>query len=466
MQNFSLGFQTLSGAVARAELTVEGVLPAWLGGSLIRNGPACFEAGGQALNHWFDGYSALRRLHIADGKVFYSVRMLESDAYKRSRSLGAVASMEFGTSASAGLTGRIRQIFAPAFTDNANVNVSLVGGRLLAMTETPHLVEFDGESLTTLGRFRFDDSYSYQLTTAHPLLDRSDGTTYNLGVSLGMRCAYSFYRTDRTGRRTLVGAVPVRKPAYMHSFAMTRGYLILTEFPLRVDPLELLFSGKPYIENYRWRAGAARFIVLDKASGNLCAVLEGPPCFAFHQVNAFEEAGEVVVDLAAYADATILSALSLARLKTEAPVPAARAVRFRLDIKAKKLVCEDLPGEAIEFPRVDPRSASASRHSNYWAAAVSPGAAFLDSLVRVDLAGEVTSWRQPDCFTGEPVFVPGPGASPDTGLILAVALDARRQLSFLIVLESMSMREVARAYLPQIEPYAFHGIFMEKSCDS
>jgi Retinal pigment epithelial membrane protein len=38
----------------------------------------------------------------------------------------------------------------------------------------------------------------------------------------------------------------------MHSFAISERYVILMEFPLVVNPLRLLVSGKPFIANYRW----------------------------------------------------------------------------------------------------------------------------------------------------------------------------------------------------------------------
>ena len=39
----------------------------------------------------------------------------------------------------------------------------------------------------------------------------------------------------------------------MHSFGLTERWLVLAEFPFVVNPLALAFSGRPYIENYRWK---------------------------------------------------------------------------------------------------------------------------------------------------------------------------------------------------------------------
>jgi flagellar biosynthesis protein FlhB len=52
---YALGFTTLDREVADIGLTVEGALPPWLSGSLIRTAPARFEVGEQGYKHWFDG---------------------------------------------------------------------------------------------------------------------------------------------------------------------------------------------------------------------------------------------------------------------------------------------------------------------------------------------------------------------------------------------------------------------------
>ena len=56
--------------------------------------------------------------------------------------------------------------------------------------------------------------------------------------------------------RRLIAALPVDEPAYMHAFGMSERYLILAEYPLRVNPLRLAFSGSAFIKNYRWQPGA------------------------------------------------------------------------------------------------------------------------------------------------------------------------------------------------------------------
>ena len=69
MTNHAAGFETLEDEITVDGLPVQGELPSWLRGSLIRTGPARFEANGRSLNHWFDGQAMLHRFSFSDGAV-------------------------------------------------------------------------------------------------------------------------------------------------------------------------------------------------------------------------------------------------------------------------------------------------------------------------------------------------------------------------------------------------------------
>nr|WP_080514523.1 carotenoid oxygenase family protein [Coxiella burnetii] len=67
-RKYSLGFSTLNNEVVISELPIEGALPEWLSGTLIRNGPAKFEAGNKKLRHWFDGFAMCISLRFRMGR--------------------------------------------------------------------------------------------------------------------------------------------------------------------------------------------------------------------------------------------------------------------------------------------------------------------------------------------------------------------------------------------------------------
>ena len=68
---------------APLKLQVNGELPTWLKGSLVRVGPGMFEVGGQTLQHQMDGLAKLTKFQISDSMVHFQTRMLGSKLYNR-----------------------------------------------------------------------------------------------------------------------------------------------------------------------------------------------------------------------------------------------------------------------------------------------------------------------------------------------------------------------------------------------
>src|SRR4051794_15713370 len=146
----TLGLTNLDDEVVLDELDLEGELPAWLGGSLLRTGPARWDLGDQTVNHWFDGLAMLHRFTIAGGRVSYANRFLRSKAFEAAKD-GTIGFSEFATDPCRSAFKRVASLFDPALTDNANVNVARIMGKWVALTETPMPVAFDPETLETLG---------------------------------------------------------------------------------------------------------------------------------------------------------------------------------------------------------------------------------------------------------------------------------------------------------------------------
>src|ERR1700730_6405249 len=323
----TLGFSTLEQEIVVDELAVSGELPSWLGGSLLRTGPAKFEVGEQRMRHWFDGLAMLHRFTIGDGRVSYGNRFLESRSYRAARAQGRMVYGEFATDPCRSLFKRVQTLFSPgsALPDNANINITRLVERFIAMTETPLPVQFDPHTLESAGVRPYEAPG--QLTTAHPHMDRASGGMLNYAAKLGARSSYRFFHVapDESKPRG-ISSLPVREPAYMHSFGLTERWLVLAEFPLVVNPLALALSGRPYIENYRWKPErGTRFTLVDRATGKATTGFQTDACFAFHHVNAYEDGGEVVVDVCALPDAGIIEDLYLDRLRQAGHISVARS---------------------------------------------------------------------------------------------------------------------------------------------
>jgi carotenoid cleavage dioxygenase-like enzyme len=442
-------------------LAVDGTLPDWLAGTLVRVTPALLDPGGVPLRHWFDGLAMLNAFTIADDGVSYASRFLDSQAYRNVREHGEIGMRTFGSDPCRTIFQRVSSLFSPNMTDNCNVNVTRLGERWVAMTETPIAIEFDPETLATIGPRKWAGNSSQ--ATAHPHYDFGRGEAVSYAAQFGPSSSYRLFVTpDGAGEPQEVAKLPVREPAYMHSFALTDRYAVLFDQPLVVNPLKLALGKRSFIESYEWKPErGTRFLVIDRETGALRSTIEAEAFFTFHSVNAFEADGELVVDLVAYDDASIIDDLLLDNLRENgAPTAAGSSLRrYRLPLDGGAARREDLCDERIELPRISYRACN-GRDYRYVYGVGQRGSGW-DQLLKVDVRERITSvWREEGCHPGEPVFVAAPGAdAEDGGVILSVVLDAANERSFLLVLDAGDFTELARAEAPHHIPYGFHGDF-------
>jgi carotenoid cleavage dioxygenase-like enzyme len=251
----------------------------------------------------------------------------------------------------------------------------------------------------------------------------------------------------------------------MHSFGLTKHYVVLAEYPLVVSPAKMLLTGKPYAENLEWKPERpTRFHVVNKESGALVGSWETEAFFAFHHVNAFERDGEVLVDLLAYPDDAVIQDHYMDALRSKkGPTAAAELRRYRLR-PGGSASHEALTGEPLELPRINYDAHNGRDYSYVYGIGQDRAAeSWPDRLVKVDVRdGSVRVWREEDCYPGEPVFVPSPDVrSEDSGVVLSVVLDAVSETSFLLVLDAASFVEAARARVPHHIPFGFHGQYFD-----
>ncbi|HEX5359372.1 MAG TPA: carotenoid oxygenase family protein [Candidatus Nitrosotalea sp.] len=462
-----MGFSTLNEEISLEDLPVKGTIPRWLSGTLIRNGPAKFEAGKEKFRHWFDGLAMLHKFSFKDGKVSYANKFLESQAFKSAKEENKISYREFATDPCRSIFKRVSSMFSTKFTDNSNVNITKIAEHFVAMTETPLPIEFDSETLRTVGVFPYDDKMESNLTTAHPHYDFAQKQLVNYTTKISRSSNYNIYKiADGSSRRDLINSVPVEEPAYMHSFGMTENHVILVEFPFVVKPLDLLLGGKPFIENFAWKPErGTRFIVINKQNGNIVGTYKSDAFFAFHHVNSFEKQGDVFVDVASYQDSSIVNALYLDVLRGQktSVIPTSQIRRYHIHLKGGPVTYETLANEIVELPRINYKQYSTKDYHFVYGISTYGADDFANQLVKVDIAQKTSKiWTGKDCYPGEPVFVGTPGATrEDDGVILSVVLDASSGKSFLLVLDATTFEETARAEVPHHIPFGFHGNYFE-----
>uniref|UniRef100_A0A665UAR7 Carotenoid-cleaving dioxygenase, mitochondrial n=1 Tax=Echeneis naucrates TaxID=173247 RepID=A0A665UAR7_ECHNA len=501
---------------------VQGTIPSWINGHLLRNGPGKFEFGNTHYNHWFDGMAMLHQFKLEKGQVTYMSQFLQSDAYKKNNESNRIVMSEFGTLSLPDPCKNFFQRFLSRFemiepTDNASVSFVKYKGDYYASTETNFMHRVNPETLETLEKVDWSKFIAVNGATAHPHYD-PDGTTYNVGNSYGSKgTLYNIIRVppEKTDAKdTLQGAtilssiVPANKshPSYYHSFAMSENYVVFIEQPIKMDLLKIMtckLRGKALSEGIYWDPKQETvFHLVDKHTGEVSSVKYHTKAISvFHQINAFEEDGFLMLDICCSDDGQAINNYLIQNLRKSgdaldkvyntlcrtfprrfvlplnvtSETPTGQNLNTRPSSEATcvklckdKVLCqhEDLHGDdlhefgGLEFPQINYGKYNTRPYRYFY------GCGFRhlvgDSLLKMDLKDKTLKiWYQKGFYPSEPVFVPSPDAvEEDDGVILSVVLiPSQDKGTFLLVLDAKTFTELGRANVPVNMPYGFHGTF-------
>lgn len=459
--------------VENLALNIKGTVPNWLSGTLVRNGPIKVTVNGQSNEHLFDGLAMLHAFSFHDGKINYSNKFLRSDDYRTVFDKGSLPHGGFAADPCRSLFKQFLTFFIsdshPAI-HNANVNVAKLADEYVALTEVPLPVKFDRNTLETLGVLDYQDGLPKDKCweSAHPHYDIKQKRTLNYLIKFGRTSYYTIYGLeDGSAQRKIIAEVPVEEPAYMHSFAVTDNYIILTEFPLVVKPLDLILKSQAFIKNFTWQPQrGTQFIVINKQDGSVVGKYVTKPFFAFHHANAFEKDGIIHIDIVTYKDAGIITGDSLYVNSGKASKDnyQSQLERFSLSLNNGEITSDVLLSKSNEFPRINEKLDGKPYHYLYLAGfndEANDKKELLNGkgLYKVNTTTkEVLEWSEKGCSAGEPVFVATPDAlDEEDGVVLAVILDHFHNDSFLLILDGKSFKEIGRARAPHLIPSGFHG---------
>lgn len=476
---YAAGFASQWSEINAEDLPVEGKIPRWLSGCLIRNGPgACdSEDGNIKVSHWFDGLAMLHRFGFDAGQVSYGNRFLRSDCYAQWQALKETGEQReiggFARDPCRALFGKAMAVFEPTAAGNASVHVHPLDDEMIALTETPLAVQFDPDTLDTLGFHPISsgaDGLGVNHGTAHPYLDPDTGELIFYGLAFGQESHYLFSRVNGDlDSPKLIAKIKTDKPAYLHSFGCTKEHIILAEWPIRTTALTMLMARQTnggFMNAFKAENIPTQFHLIERATGKVTGVCEAPPMFGFHHVNAYTDGDRIICDVSAYDSVDVLGGLTMQHLRhgTGDLGRGARLARFELPLAGGQATETVLYDGMFELPRV--RDDLCGKQHRFAYGLSQPGeqaGEFLDRIVKIDTQGEAKTWHQPGCFPGEPVFVPEPGddaIGEDDGVILSVVLDSEKNQSFVLVLDAVDLSEIGRAYAPQVVPFGFHGRYL------
>lgn len=460
-----LGFKSLTQEIADQKLKVQGSIPAWLKGSFISIGPAIFEMGSTKASHWLDGIGMAYLFNIDGQSITYTNKLVESGYCKECISKGKLrgSTPEQKKSTWAKLTSAVSSAPRPIY-DNANINVACFNKELVALTETPYPICLDTNTLQTTGGFSFDDKLEAQFTSAHPLFDPTTQEWYGVGIHYAHTSNYIIYKMGKeSSQRKVVATIPVGYPTYIHSFAMTPHYIIITETPFTVSPYDLLLSDTSFIDNFSWKPkNGTNFIIVDKKTGKKIGSYKTKAFFTLHHVNAYEEDGNVIIDLMAYKNPKIIKAFAYENLcNPNASMPAAHLKRFTINLQEGTVKSYKMCPQNIELPNINPNTLM---HKHHYIYVTSSERGFAQHILKLDLyTKHHHQWYEQGAYTTEAVFVPRPGTKDeDDGVLISLILDAIEKKSFLLILDAKNLKELARAYVPHAIPFTVHSKFFAK----
>lgn len=494
------------------ELEIEGNIPSWVVGSLYRGAAATWDVGNFTAEHWFDGFSRNHRWEIANGSVTYRNRNASDELTHFIRETGLMPGGAFGTDPCKIIFGAFEQTFRDGNntrgdTSAANVNVAFIPNfaglnrnatepapldTLVASTDANFLQQIDPATLEPIELFKYqaiDPRLSDDARiSAHPVLGE-DGSVYNylLDIKENEPPTYRIFGINPEGKATIYATIDDAPAAYIHSLFATEKHLILIVWQadiVRRSP-SLVYSLGEWDPNRK-----SLFYVVDRKEGGIMAKYGSPDAFfAFHSINSHvDEHGDILIDLPRLNDTSFLGAAKTKSVRanigaingsSEHDVVAAFA-RYRLPFVSNKTrTCNGtlithaakidftLPFHeaSIELPRINEAYHGKPYRYAYGLHVDKPGY-FVDSVIKVDT--KTQTWKtwipKTNHLPTEPIFVARPGAvDEDDGVLLSVAMDAEAGSSALVFIDARNMEEIARARMPVVMGFSFHGTFASQA---
>jgi len=326
-------------------------------------------------------------------------------------------------------------------------------GRLLTSGEVGAPHQIDPSDLRTIGVHDFDGRLNTSFT-AHPKIDPATGNLHFFGYYF-VPPYLTYHVADSSGQILHSAEIEVGASTMVHSFAITEHEAIFWELPVLFD-FDRAGTGE---FPFSWDARYGSRIGVLPLFGNNDQIrwVEIENCYVFHELNAFRDGDEIVIDVCRL-DKTmdgerfgdVREAFYRWRVNT-----ADEALRFRDEVLFER---------PFDFPVHDRRfTGRRNRHGWFVELGRHPDTIDLRGILHLDYqTGDLRSWNPgPNRHVGEGFFAPG-GSGEGEGWLLAYTYDHARNSSTFIVLDAQHIERgpVAEVALPQRVPYGFHGLWV------
>ena len=421
------------------------------------------------------------------------------------------------------------------------------GMALVVKTDANMMQLIDNETLKPKKIFTYgsiDKEYKGRFACAHHQTDDETGEWFNFTLEILPKPTWRVFSYARPGNsgpsqvnrfqpifenlslpRNWIFPTQALKPSYVHSFFLTKNYIIIPNWSyyFAYSSLAILWYGNAYEGLYFDRNLPTLFQVINRHTGVHVATYEAEAAFAFHTANAWDEDGTIWMDVATYPDSGVIDAsfdfarryekdcvtpAMYRREKSEehyADIIVAQLRRYKLTnvpsapSNTPRRAEYELLGLDIDLPRFDPRRKQKPYRYLYGTCKnrsdvsyKARGGAVLNAVQKMDLGPPPTAsaapvrlpktdipsdkidgsgpntrrFDPPSASCSEPIFLPDPsGTEEDDGVVLTIAneiLEDQKEVCTLIVLNAKDMTQMARAEIVPWHTKTIHGSFVDE----
>ncbi|CEJ04660.1 hypothetical protein RMCBS344292_18615 [Rhizopus microsporus] len=346
------GFKNVPACEAPVQLEVHGKIPSWVNGVFYRTGAGRYNIlmnNGDTfhIEHPFDGLAMLHRFEISGEtqEIHYNSRHTSHGTERRYKEQDKTL-LTFGPDPCKTIFGRIQSVFHHIVKYSTNVallekdpefemvNVTITpnfplgerleketgikrGDALVVKRDANTLQVVDKDTLKPIKAFTYghvNEQLQGQLCASHHQYDEETDEYINFTVKLGPVPSFQTfsigpYLPTSPGGKEKASEQQVRvhqpiwrhlgawktiealKPSYIHSFSLTKNYIIIPNFPYYYSygGLSALYYSNAYQTFYWDETRHTLFHVIDRHTGHHIATYEAEPCFSFHVANAWDE---------------------------------------------------------------------------------------------------------------------------------------------------------------------------------
>lgn len=393
------------------ELRVTGTIPEELIGRFVRNGPNPPGDVDESTHHWFVGKGMVHGVRLEDGRAdWYRNRWIESSG-------------------------------------SPNTNVIGHAEKTFAIVESGGLPAELTYELDTVGEAGWGGY------TAHPKIDPDTGELHAIcydWANLRDHVKYVVIDADATVSKSL--DIPLPGMSMIHDMSLTENYAVIYDLPVTVS-FKALAMGASF--PFRWDDSHEPRVGLLPRDGTPDQIIWSSirPCYAYHPMNAYEDAdGNVVIDICRYD--------TMFKQDTNGPFGDSlpRLDRWTINPELARLSEDVIDEREQEFPRCHPELNSKPYRYGY--AVMAEGRSF-PAIVKHDMqTGTAELFEFGEGRHGaEPVFVPREAAqSEDDGYLMTFVYDEAADASELLIADALDFTRpaLARVHVPRV-PYGFHG---------